>query len=110
MVEPDSAGAVMRSTIHATAVAGVVAVVVYVLVPPFVPVLARLGADMPPSARTLVAAYPFAIVLPLAALAAGTLLGARPAGRLLVPLAYAIGGGVLCFLLLALQVPMFELS
>lgn len=79
----------------------------YLLVPPFVPVIARLGDAMPLSARVLLCAYPFAIVLPLATVAAGL---ARPRSRLLVPLAYSVGGGVLVFLLLALNVPMFELS
>jgi hypothetical protein len=88
----------------------VAAVAVYALVPPFVPVLARLGADMPTSARILVAAYPFAVVLPLAAAVAGMALGSRPAARLVVLAAYAIGSGVLVFLALALYVPMFELS
>ena len=84
-----------------------VAVVVYVLVPPFVPVLARLGDDMPLSARILLSAYPFAAVLPAATAAAGFW---RPHAPLLVPIAYALGSGVLVFLLLALYVPMFELS
>ncbi len=82
-----------------------VAAIVYVLVPPFAPVLARLGDDMPLSARILMAAYPFAIVLPVATAAAGFFKLRR-----LVPLAYVVGAGVLLFLLLALQVPMFELS
>ena len=62
---------------------------------------------MPLSARILVAAYPFAIVLPLATAAAGFL---RPGTRLLVPIAYLVAAGVGAFLLLALYVPMFELS
>jgi type II secretory pathway component PulF len=85
----------------------VVAAVVYSLVPPFVPVMERLGDEMPLSARILLAAYPFAIVLPAATAAAGLF---RPRARLLVPLAYTIGAGVLVFLLLALYVPMFELN
>ena len=84
-----------------------VAAIIYVLVPPFVPVLARLGDEMPLSARILLSAYPFAGVLPLATAAAGFW---RPHARLLVPLAYVVGGGVLVFLLLALYVPLFELS
>jgi hypothetical protein len=85
----------------------VVAVVVYALVPSFVPVMIRLGDDMPLSARILLAAYPFAIALPLATAAAGWL---RPHARLLVPLAYVIAAGIAIFLFLALYVPMFELS
>jgi type II secretory pathway component PulF len=85
----------------------VVAAVVYVLVPPFLPVLARLGDEMPLSTRLLLAAYPYAIVLPAAAAGAGLF---RPRARLLVPLAYTVGAGVLVFLLLALYVPMYELS
>jgi type II secretory pathway component PulF len=88
----------------------VVAAVVYSIVPPFVPVLERVGPDMPLSARMLLASYPFAIALPLAAAIAGIALGARRAARLVVPVAYAIGAGVLLFLALALYVPMFELS
>ena len=82
-----------------------VAAIVYGLVPPFVPVLTRLGPDMPLSARILIAAYPFAVVLPLATAVAGFF-----DLRLLVPLAYVLGAAVLVFLLLALYVPMFELS
>jgi hypothetical protein len=85
----------------------VAAAVVYVLVPPFVPVIVRLGDEIPLSARILLAAYPFAIVLPLGTAAIGFL---RPHARLLVPLAYAVGAGVALFLLLALYVPMYELS
>ena len=62
---------------------------------------------MPLSAHILLAAYPYAVVLPLGAAVAGFV---RPQARLLVPLAYAMGAGVLLFLLLALSVPMFELS
>ena len=87
--------------------ASIVAAIVYALVPPFVPVIARLGDQMPLSAHILLATYPYAVVLPLGAAAAGCV---RPHARLLVPLAYALGAGVLLFLLLALQVPMFELS
>ena len=58
----------------------------------------------------LIAAYPFAIVLPLFAAACGMALAARPAGRLLVPLAYGVAAGIIVFLALALYVPMFELS
>jgi type II secretory pathway component PulF len=87
-------------------VTGAVAAIVYVLVPPFVPVLARLGNEMPVSARILIATYPFAIVLPI--LVAG--IGAMTRWRLLVPIAYVVAAGIGVFLLLALYVPMFELS
>jgi hypothetical protein len=85
---------------------GVVAAVVYALVPPFVPVLARLGHDMPLSAQILIAAYPFAIVLPLTAAIVGTLTHTR----LLVPLTYLLAAGIAIFVLLALYVPLHELS
>src|SRR5206468_12281280 len=85
-------------TAHATAVAAVVATAIYVYVPPFVPVFASLGPDIPISGRVLVATYPFAFLLPLAAAAFGTVLNSRSAWRkLLVPLTYIVGLGVMVF-------------
>jgi type II secretory pathway component PulF len=98
------------ATIHATTVAAALAVAIYAVVPPFVPVLARLGPDIPLSSRFLIAAYPFAIALPVVTVASGLWLGAKPGARLLVPLAYVVAGGIVCFLALALYVPLFELS
>ena len=98
-------------TLHATAVAAVVAIGIYVYVPPFVPVFASMGADIPVSGRLLVASYPFAFLLPLAALAAESRLGPQSRWRrLLVPSAYAAAIAIICFVVLALYVPVFELS
>ena len=98
-------------TAHATAVAAVVAIGIYVYVPPFIPVFASLGPDIPISGRVLVATYPFAFLLPLAVAASGTFLNPRsPWRKLLVPLTYIVSLGVLFLVVLALYVPVFELS
>jgi hypothetical protein len=98
-------------TAHATAVAAAVATGIYVSVPPFVPVFASLGPDLPISGRILAAGYPFAFLLPLATAASGIFLNPNsPWRRLLVPLTYVAGIGVIFFVVLALYVPVFELS
>ena len=98
-------------TAHATAVAAVVAAGIYVYVPPFVPVFASLGPDIPMPGRLLVVSYPFAFLLPLATAASGIFLNSiSPWRRLLVPLTYIVGIGVILIVVLALYVPVFELS
>ena len=98
-------------TAHATGVAAVVAAGIYVCVPPFVPVFASLGPDIPMSGRMLVASYPFAFLLPLAAATCGIFLSPKSSWRrLLVPLTYIEGIGVALFVVLALYVPVFEIS
>ena len=88
-----------------------VATGIYVYVPPFVPVFASIGPDVPISGRVLVATYPFAFLLPLAVAASGTFLNpASPWRKLLVPLTYIVSLGVLFLVVLALYVPVFELS
>jgi len=90
----------------------VVAAGIYAFVPPFVPVLASLGPDIPASGRILVAGYPFAFVLPLATAAAGSLLGAAGSRwqRLLVPLTYVIALALVCIVAMVLYVAVYELS
>jgi hypothetical protein len=61
--------------------------------------------------RILIASYPFAFLLPLAAAAAGSLLAARSRWQtLLVPLTYVIALAIICLVALVLYVPVFELS
>jgi type II secretory pathway component PulF len=94
-----------------TAVAAVVATGIYVYVPPFVPVFASLGPDIPISGRILVASYPFAFLLPLAAAGCGIFLNPESSWRrLLAPLTYIVCIAVIVFVVLALYVPVFELS
>ena len=101
----------MIQTAHATAVGIVVATGIYIVVPPFVPVIAAMAPDVPTSARMLAAGYPFAFVLPLAAAALGIALKPESRGRrLLVPLTYVVGVAVAGFVALALYVAFFELS
>lgn len=98
-------------TAHATAVAAVVATGIYVYVPPFVPVFASFGPDIPISGRMLVASYPFAFLLPLAAAASGIFLNPKLLlRRFLVPLTYVVVIAVACFVVLALYAPVFALS
>ena len=58
------------------------------------------------------AGYPFAFVLPLAAAAAGSLLGAAGSQwqRLLVPLTYVIALALVCIVAMVLYVAVYELS
>jgi len=83
---------------------------IYVYVPPFVPVFAAMGPDLPLSGRVLVASYPFAFVLPLAAAASAMWLAGSRWSKLLVPLTYVIALGIVCLVALVLYVPVFELS
>jgi type II secretory pathway component PulF len=98
-------------TIHATAVAAVVAAGIYIYVPPFAPVFAAFGPDIPLSARFLMVSYPFAFLLPLAAFASG--LRVDPSSRwrrLFVPSTYVAAIAVIAFVVWALYAPVFELS
>ena len=95
-----------QRALHASAVLSLFAAVVYIYVPPFVHIFDSFGEDTPLSGRMLVAAYPYAFVLPVMAALAGLTCDAES----LVPLAYIVAAGLLCFVGLALYVPIVELS
>jgi hypothetical protein len=98
-------------TIHATAVATVVAAGIYIYVPPFGPVFAAFGSDLPMSARLLMASYPFAFVLPLAVFASGLRIEPHSRWRwFYVPSTYVAAIAVVAFVVWALYAPVFELS
>jgi hypothetical protein len=98
-------------TSHATAIAAVVAAGIYIYVPPFAPVFAAWGDDIPMSARLLMASYPFAFVLPLAAFVSGLRLDAKSRWRwFFVPSTYLAAIAVVAFVVWALYAPAFELS
>ena len=97
--------------LHATTVAAIVTAAIYLYVPRFEPVFAPLGSDLPLSARILMSSYPFAFLLPVAAVAAALL--PSPSSRwlkLIVPSAYVIGLALVAFVAWASYAPVFMLS
>jgi type II secretory pathway component PulF len=97
--------------LHATTVAAVVAAAVYLYVPRLEPVFAPFGSDLPLSARILMSSYPFAFVLPIAAVAAALM--PQQSSRWLkvvVPSAYVIALVLVGFVVWATYAPVFMLS
>jgi|SRR5688572_14798031 len=98
-------------TLHATAVVAPVVIGIYLYVPRFVGMFELFGADLPFSARVLMAAYPFAIVLPFGATACALMLRADSAWRRwFMPCVYAMSICLGCFVVWALHAPVLMLA
>jgi cytosine/uracil/thiamine/allantoin permease len=98
-------------TLHATAVMALVVIGIYLYVPRFVGMFELFGSDLPFSARLLMAAYPFAIVLPFGTTACALMLPAdSPWRRLFMPSVYVMSIGLGFFVVWALHAPVLMLS
>ena len=88
-----------------------VAALVYFLVPRFVPVLVPLGDDLPASTRVLLAAYPWAFVVPVAGVAIVRFVRGSPRGLLITLLGtYLMAAFIVIYIIWALYSPVYELA